>query len=110
MEYKGIRYTVRIGTERGRWAVAIHPAGVESSARFCSGCRDEAERQARAMIDRWLERHTRRRREFAGDSASGAERKFWGGGGNRARCLLNLELGRRINRMSAFGKKRTCHD
>jgi hypothetical protein len=51
MEYKGIRYTVRIGTERGRWAVAIHPAGVESSARFCFGCRDEAERQARAMID-----------------------------------------------------------
>src|SRR6516164_2762383 len=65
-----------IGTERGRWAVAIHPAGVESSARFCFGCREEAERQARAMIDRWLERHPRRRREPAQESAPGAERKF----------------------------------
>jgi hypothetical protein len=76
VEYKRIRYTVRIGTERGRWAVAIHAAGVETSARFCFGCREEAERKARAMIDRWLERHPRRRRGLAQESASDAERKF----------------------------------
>jgi hypothetical protein len=40
-------------------AVAIHPADVESSARFCFGCREEAERQARARIDRWLENQIR---------------------------------------------------
>jgi len=79
--------------------MAIHPAGVESSARFCFGRREEAERQARAMIDRWLERHPRRRREPAQESAPGAERKFWGGAlhrasaRNRAWCLLNPELG-----------------
>ena len=55
MEYRGIRYTVRVGTERRQWAVAIHPAGVEMSPRFCFGRREEAERVARAMIDRWLQ-------------------------------------------------------
>ena len=51
--------TVSIGTERGQWAVVIHPAGVETFPRFCFGRREEAELQACAMIDRWLERHPR---------------------------------------------------
>jgi len=74
VEYRGIRYTVRIGTERRQWAVAIHPAGVETSARFCFGRREEAELKAYAMIDRWLERHPRRG-PSAQRSASGTGRK-----------------------------------
>jgi hypothetical protein len=31
VEYKGIRHTVLIGTERRQWAVVIRPAGVETS-------------------------------------------------------------------------------
>jgi hypothetical protein len=38
VEYKGIRYTLRIGIERQQWTAAIHPVGVDTSARdFASG-------------------------------------------------------------------------
>jgi hypothetical protein len=54
VEYRGIRYTVRVRIEREQWYVAIHPAGVEMNERVVSGSREQAELQARAMIDSWL--------------------------------------------------------
>jgi hypothetical protein len=59
MEYKGVRYTIRTGIERERWSVAIHPAGVEMPGKVISGRRDAAEKMARCLIDKWLERHPR---------------------------------------------------
>jgi hypothetical protein len=31
MEYRGIRYTIRAGIERGQWSVVIYPQGVETT-------------------------------------------------------------------------------
>jgi hypothetical protein len=42
-EYRGIRYTIRIGIERGQWLVAIHPEGVEVSANKNFVAREDAE-------------------------------------------------------------------
>jgi hypothetical protein len=57
VEYKGIRYTIRLGIEREQWFVAIYPAGVEMPGKAISGSREEAESQAHSMINRWLEKH-----------------------------------------------------
>ena len=54
MEYRDIRYTVRARIERNEWIVSIHPANIESPTRVVTG-REEAERLARSMIDRWYE-------------------------------------------------------
>jgi len=58
MEYRGIRYTVRIGIERERWSVAIHPNGVEIAAKAIIGRREKAELLAHSLINKWLETHT----------------------------------------------------
>jgi hypothetical protein len=58
VEYRGIRYTVRAGIERGQWHVAIYPAGVEMKGRVIIGLRKHAELQARAIIRNWLKRHS----------------------------------------------------
>jgi hypothetical protein len=58
VEYKGTRYTIRAGIERDRWSVAIHPAGVEMKGRVVIGLREQAELQARDMIDDWLKKHS----------------------------------------------------
>ena len=42
MEYRGIRYTIRSGIERGQWFVVIHPQGVEVGKKI-SGTREGAE-------------------------------------------------------------------
>jgi hypothetical protein len=55
MEYRGIRYTLRAGIERGQWSVVIYPQGVETKANRVFGTREDADRHARRMIDRWLE-------------------------------------------------------
>jgi hypothetical protein len=57
VEYRGTRYTVRVGIEREQWYVAIHPAGVEMKGRVVNGSREDAELQARDMIDDWLKTH-----------------------------------------------------
>lgn len=54
MDYKGIRYTIGVGTERGQWAVAIYPGGIEAGRKRVGGDRLDAEMLARSMIDRWL--------------------------------------------------------
>jgi hypothetical protein len=58
VEYRGIRYIIRARIEREQWYVAIHPAGVEMKGRVVFGSREEAESQARALIDSWLKRHS----------------------------------------------------
>jgi hypothetical protein len=55
MEYRGIRYTIRAGIERGRWLVVIHPDGVEVPSRQVFGTREGAEVHAHRMIDKWLQ-------------------------------------------------------
>jgi hypothetical protein len=60
MEYRDIRYTIRTRIEREQWSVAIHPAGVEMKGRVVIGSRGDAELQARALIDSWLN-NTRRK-------------------------------------------------
>ena len=54
MEYRGIRYTIRAGIERGQYRVVIHPAGDEMPANRIFLSRDDAEDYARRMINRWL--------------------------------------------------------
>jgi hypothetical protein len=52
MEYRGIRYTIRAGIERGQWFVVIHPEAVEVPAKKkIFGTREDAELQARALIN-----------------------------------------------------------
>lgn len=55
MEYRGIRYTIRAGIERGHWFVVIHPEEIEVLANKFFGSRAEAEAHAHRMINRWLE-------------------------------------------------------
>jgi len=57
MDYRGIRYTIRARMERGRWAVAIHPEGIEGTEKVSEGSRIRAEFTARSMIDKWLKAH-----------------------------------------------------
>ena len=56
MEFRGIRYTIRAGIERGQWFVAIHPdEGVEVGGnKLVSGTREDAESHAHRMINKWL--------------------------------------------------------
>jgi hypothetical protein len=59
MEYKGVRYTIRMGIEREQWCVALHPPGNEfPEERLISGPREYVECQARSMINAWLRRQT----------------------------------------------------
>jgi hypothetical protein len=55
MDYRGIRYTLRAGIERGQWFVVIYPEGVETSGTRVLGTRNDAELHARRMIKRWLQ-------------------------------------------------------
>ena len=62
MEHRGVRYAIRIGIERERWRVAIHPPGhVLPKERTVLGTREDAEIIARSMIDAWLRK---RRRQY----------------------------------------------
>jgi len=55
MEYRGIRYTIRVGIQRAQYRTAIHPGGVEVESNKIAGSREDAEVRARRMINRWLE-------------------------------------------------------
>ena len=57
MEYRDIRYTIRVGTARNQWMVAIYPNGIETGRKWVGGDRRDAELAARSLIDRWLKRH-----------------------------------------------------
>ena len=58
MEYRGIRYTIRTGIERGRYRVVIHPDDDEMLANKIFFSREDAEAYARRMINSWLEGKT----------------------------------------------------
>ena len=55
MEYRGIRYTIRAGIERGQWSVVIYPQGVETTGVKVFGTREFAERHARGLIKKCLQ-------------------------------------------------------
>jgi len=59
MEYRGIRYTIRTGIERGQWFAVIHPEGVEVAGKVITGTREHAELYARRMIISWLKSKAR---------------------------------------------------
>jgi hypothetical protein len=76
MEHQGVRYTVRAGIERNLWSVAIHPDGTESRARLIYGTRENAEYEARSMIDRWTQgKPITQRRQSRQKTAGDAERE-----------------------------------
>jgi hypothetical protein len=56
MEYRGIRYTLRLGIERQKWAIGIHPHDTEPVERVFKGTRLKAEQQAQVMIDAFRRR------------------------------------------------------
>jgi hypothetical protein len=56
MEYRGVRYAIRLGIERGQWCVAIHKGRNETFEKRVSGTREYVELQARSMITQWLKR------------------------------------------------------
>jgi hypothetical protein len=60
VEYRGIRYTVRVRIEREQWSVAIYPKGVEMLGKVITGPREKAEMLAHSSINKWLEEHPRR--------------------------------------------------
>jgi len=68
MEYRGIRYTIRVGIERGQWLVAIYHQGVEIEGKRVFGTREDAELQARLMIEREPKRSGQRSK--LGDKAN----------------------------------------
>ena len=55
MEYRGIRYTIRAGIERGHWFVVIHPEETEVLATSFSDRAQRQELMRTRMINRWLE-------------------------------------------------------
>lgn len=63
MEYKGVRYVIRVGIERDQWCIAIHKAGNELQEKRVSGTREDAQFYARSMIDRWLQKYPATHRE-----------------------------------------------
>ena len=66
MEYRGIRYTIRAGIERGQWFVVIHPdEGVEMAGNKITGTRENAEFYAHRMIERRLKRKIKAKKNRA---------------------------------------------
>ena len=51
VEYRGIRYTVRVRIEREQWSVAIYPKGVEMPGKVITGPREKAEMLAHSSIN-----------------------------------------------------------
>ena len=51
MEYRGIRYTLRLGIERQKWSIGIHPLNAEPVEKAFKGTRLKAEQHAQSMID-----------------------------------------------------------
>jgi hypothetical protein len=60
MQYRGIRYALRIGIAPGQWCVAIYPPddGMPKE-RTVFGAREEAEATARSMINALMKKAIR---------------------------------------------------
>jgi len=59
MMHRGVHYAIRIGIERDQWRVAIHPPGGLPAERTVFGTREDAETEARSMINVWLKKRSR---------------------------------------------------
>jgi len=60
MEHRGVRYAIRIGIAREQWRVAIHfPDRGLPVERTVFGTREDAETEARSMINARLKKATR---------------------------------------------------
>ena len=60
MEYRGVRYAIRIGIDKGLWQLAVYLPDSELPAeKPVIGTRQEAEIAARAIIDAWLKKRVR---------------------------------------------------
>ena len=57
VQYKGIRYTLRMGITPGRWLIVIHPQEQEPIEAPVQGTGLAAVLKARSMIDTWLKSH-----------------------------------------------------
>jgi hypothetical protein len=61
MEYRGVRYAIRIGIARGQWQVAIYLPDKElPKEKTVVGTRREAEIAAGSIIDAWLKKRFRK--------------------------------------------------
>ncbi len=60
MEYRGIRYAIRIGIARGQWQVAVYLPDKEFPRETTVvGTRQAAEAAASSIIDAWLKERLR---------------------------------------------------
>jgi hypothetical protein len=60
MEYRGVRYAIRIGIKREQWQLAIYlPDKERPEERPAVGTRQAAESAARSFIDAWMKKQFR---------------------------------------------------
>jgi hypothetical protein len=60
MEYRGVRYAIRIGIARGQWQVAVYLPDKEFPKETAVvGTRQAAEAAASSIIDAWLKERFR---------------------------------------------------
>jgi hypothetical protein len=60
MEYRGVRYAIRMGIARQQWRVAIQPVANQlPKERTFFGTREDAEATARSMINALLKKAIR---------------------------------------------------
>jgi hypothetical protein len=60
MEYRGVRYAIRIGIDKGLWQLAVYlPDSELPEEKPIVGTRQEAEFAARAIIDAWRKKRVR---------------------------------------------------
>jgi hypothetical protein len=60
MEYRGVRYGIRIGINKGSWQLVVYLPDRESPVeRPVIGNRQEAESAGHAIIDAWLKKRFR---------------------------------------------------
>ena len=55
MQHRSLRYTIRMGIEPDVWMVSIFSGDTESAAKRLYGTREDAEREARSMMGRWVQ-------------------------------------------------------
>jgi hypothetical protein len=61
MEYRGVRYAIRIGIKRGEWQLAIYLPNKElPEERPVVGTRQAAESAACSIIDAWMKKQFRK--------------------------------------------------
>jgi hypothetical protein len=57
MEYRGVRYVLRLGIVAGDWLMVIYPPNTNPIEKRVKGSRQVAERTAHSTIGTWLDLH-----------------------------------------------------